>query len=305
MATKNLVPFTNPNMPYIYNDPVISKGTLVLVDMAHPAQPAAAGIPANGALLPNIAWKTAQRIIGTGTQSSLSAVFDIGPAFTSSVGVLERSGKGGLHAMMSPTTASGTGKGVAIHTPQEVVDYMLANPTHKYYYSLWFRPTRFANNTSRLAYIYMNSAGDASTQLLFAIGSASAASLPTSNKRLGYRRGRNSLRPSDDPTLAFPYSEPLMMNIAVDGNTGTVNVAGAAAQALSTLWQAGSYPSTVGASGNGFMSSIFWRATLEDLTAAGRSYGEMDMIDAALYAKQCQAAGGKFYADTYTTPAVP
>jgi hypothetical protein len=56
--------FTDTTRAILRDDPVLAAGSLLLLDYAHPARPLAAGVPANGALLPNLAFSTAAAMIG-------------------------------------------------------------------------------------------------------------------------------------------------------------------------------------------------------------------------------------------------
>lgn len=49
-------------------------------------------------------------------------------------------------------------------------------------------------------------------------------------------------------------------------------------------------------------SAIFYRFYLEDLTLSGRTWAEVDALDARLFASAF-APGGRYYADTFTDPA--
>lgn len=52
----------------------------------------------------------------------------------------------------------------------------------------------------------------------------------------------------------------------------------------------------------GAPSFALYRLYIEDMTVSGRDYAEVEAIDLAAYTREF-AAGGKFYGDTFTTPA--
>lgn len=298
--------FTDVTLPILHDDPVLTEGSLVLVDLAHPASTTVSGVPASGDPLPNVAWKEAARVLGSGDATTLAANWEKGSALSGSVGTIERSGKGGIHVILSATTSPGTGKGAGIRPAQAVADWIVDNPTHAYYASVWFKMTRYGENTANTAAISLHSSPSTSGALLYDI--ASAGTYPTTTARLGYRRSRDGdWRPSITAAVTPPFAEPLICNVAVNGYTGTNTLTGSSAKNEMALWANGMFAPftgthTVGAS-YGYQSKVFWRTYLEDLTVSGRTYSEVDALDFAEYTKQCLTSGGRYYADTYTDPA--
>ena len=295
--------FSDTTLPVLRDDTRLTYGSLALIDPSHPANPWASGyIPNDADTVPNIAWKEAAALLGAGTQASLAGLVTKPTQFTSAVGVLERSSKGGLHAIMSASAAFGTGKGMGIRPAQGIADWIVANPTHKYYISLWMKITRFNNENGSPMGFALNSSPSQAAQSLALIGGAND-NLPSGAARLGQRRSRLEWRLSSDAALAAPFADATFSNIAVNGNTGTANVTGSAAQAQMKLFGAGMV-TPFGTSTAGYRSELLWSAYLEDLTVSGRTYAQVDAIDYAEYQKQCLTAGGRYYNDTYTTPAL-
>lgn len=299
------VEVTDTDYPWevLRDDPRLRAGSLVLVDPAHPANSWDSGVPANGALVPNLAWREAKTVLGAGTQSTLSAVVEKSAAITGSLGKVERSTKGGLHVILSASTLLSAGQGVAIRLPQLVMDYMIANLNHSYFFSLWFKGTRFtSSNGAPHAFTLANATSD-TTSLWFVNNSAGPGSFPTAGKLLGYRRSITDLRVSSNAGLAAPYQSPVIFNGAVSGYTGTPVLTGSAAQAKNKLFSAGNMEwfregQTIAAA-----SRLFWCAAVEDLTVSGVSYAEADAADLAEYTKHVLTSGGRYYGDTYTDPA--
>ncbi len=302
-GSKIVVPIVNPSLAYRYDDPILSEGSLALLDFTHPANPADEGVPTNGATFPNIAWKECARAIGSGTETTLQPTFVIGGAITGSVGTLERSSLGGLHCTMSATTALGTGKGYAVLPPQLVVDHLVDNPTNSYYVSAWVRFTRWGENTGRVLAYYLNSSPNSTNQVLVEVGASSSGTGPAAKVAGKFTRSRASWMPSQDATLP-ELGEEVFVSASVDGNTGTVNVSGATALALTAMLHAGGLIGSMAGGNVGFQSKLFRRAYIEDLTLSGRTWAQVDAIDQAEWTKQCNTVGGRYYNDTYTTPAL-
>jgi hypothetical protein len=293
--------FSDTSLPVLYDDPILTEGSLVLIDPAHPANPWAAGVPADGTTVPNLAYKEAARAIGSGTEATLAAKYEKGVNLTSGVGVLERSGKGGLHVIMSASATAGTGKGTGIRPALPIVDWIVAHPNDDYYLSLWFKMTRFGNNTEAAAGLSLSASPSLSSQDLAAI--ATGGNYPIGVNRIGNRLTRSVWQPSGDAAVTPPFADPIFASVAVSAYTGTPTLTGATAQAQMKLFGAGSLTPFIG-SGAGFTSRLLWRAYLEDLTVSGRSYATVDALDYAEYQKQCLTVGGRYYNDTYTTPAL-
>jgi hypothetical protein len=297
--------FSDPSLPVLRDDPILTAGSLLLVDPAHPAKQWPAGVPANNGTVPNLAWKEAVAAIGSGTESALAAVIERSSAITGALGLVERSAKGGLHVILSATTLLASGQGVAIRPGQPVIDYMVANPNHAYFFSLWFKGTRFTNGNGAPHSFTLSSTQDTSN-LWFVNNSAGPGSFPITgagSKNLGSRRSLTDLRTGTNPALTPPYSSPVIFNGAVSGYTGTPALTGAAALAKNKVFNAGNIDwfkegATVAAA-----SRLFWRAYIEDLTVSGRSYQQVDGIDFAEYQKQVLTTGGRYHGDTYTDPA--
>src|SRR5690242_14691241 len=116
--------FTDTSLPVLYDDAVLSPGALVLYDLNHSLNPtsgainATSGTPTNGAVVSNLAWKTASTIIGSGTQSSLSGAVGVTGNFVAGVGSptgkAERSTKGGLHVVASQAASLASGDSVTL-----------------------------------------------------------------------------------------------------------------------------------------------------------------------------------------------
>jgi len=305
VGVKTVVPaFTNSALPRLPDHPLLAEGSLALIEPGNQISPLV-GVSSSGSALYNVAWKQAKRTIGSGDSTTLAASWETGSALTSSIGVIERSSKGGIHVIMSQGASPGTGRGCGIRPPLPIADYIANNPSHLFYASTWFRMTKFGENSSQVAgYALSSSPSQTTPNLMLSIGPA--ATYPSTANRLYYRRSRNSdWRPSQDSAVTPPYAESMFCNVLVNGYSGTPSLTGSAAQAQMAMFAAGQFgpfsgTHTVGAT-YGFSSRLLWLSYIEDLTVSGRSYAQVDALDYGLYTAAL-ASGGAYYNDTYTTP---
>jgi hypothetical protein len=278
--------FTDLTLPTLRDDPVMSSGTLALIDPSHPATAWAAGVPANAATLPNIAHVEAAALLGVADNAALSAVFNTYGSLSGAKGKIERTGKGGLHGIVSQAPGIANGDGAMLGLPAAIRSYMFANKTHKFYVSVWNRTTRvpIANAGTNLE---IGSGGN-STRFVFY---------------------RSDVGWTYDTSLAADVRngtpQALGNNFASLGVTPNNTPLTVAPTNAASVW--GMPPGSFNAAVSGWVtqlpSRIFYRLYVEDLTASGRAYAEVDALDNAEYTKQVLTAGGRYYGDTFTDPA--
>lgn len=290
------VTFTDPReLPALRRDSILpAAGALALFDPTHPAKPWEPGVPAHNAKVPNLAWDQAAAVLGAGTEQTLQGdIYSVGLAGTD--GLVERTVKGGLHGIISPTAKNPTTDpkvGLVVGIPAAVYDYTRANVNHDYYVSIWFRTTREPSdrtNSKVFASIMVQ------TQYLAAFGYGGGNEGTFRGTLIGqtaptFASGAPRFTNlSSQPNAAyadekFSYSvDPGQRSLFVVGNRNFNN------QATVCRGKAGSY--------------ILYRAYLEDLTVSGRAHAEVSAIDQALFARACTQAGGRYYGDTFTDPA--
>lgn len=288
------VSFTDNTLPRYADDQIITTGSLLLVDPMHEADPWAAGVPLNGTRLPNIAAAQAKQLVGSSME--VRPQFMIGGAgLDAAYTKIERTGKGGLHGIISQTTVA-VDRGFRLAFPAAILDYMQNNPTHDWYASIWYKTTRTTGATA-----------DSSTPFISGKGAASSASSGydyafrsritrpnASSDTLGVRPGftgtdvlGNMLR----TTGSNGYSGTLP---ATDAQAGSVAQWGHTAGGLLH----GQSNSVL----NNFPSFVLYRMYLEDLQVSGRTYAQVDALDLSLYTKAMETAGGRYYSDTFTAP---
>ena len=273
--------FTDADLPILTSDPMLRAGSLALIEPANPINPWPAGVPAAGYQVPNLAAKQTRALIGVAGDATF-----INGGFTDPAsGKLERTGKGGLHGLISQakdaSTHTSTSAGVTLS--EKVWDYVAANQGHAYYASIWHRTTRGPIS------------GKFPVQALLSSGSTTANYLYSM---------QNSTRPAAAYTDSFVGARgtmgdtsPALRNVGVKRVTGAMDPATATAS-KSREFGWGRFRQ----SGSGFYSWVFYRYYLEDLTVSGRTYAEADAADLAL-ASKAFGAGGRYAGDTFTDPA--
>jgi hypothetical protein len=279
--------FVNPAFPKIYDDRMMSDGSLFLFDPSH-TNGHITGVPADGAVVPNIAHEIAAAQIGSGDATTLGGLFFNNLAATD--GVLQRTSKLGLHGIMSQATAaSSRGAGIRMSDPikQRILDVL---PAHDLYVSMWTNRSRvaLAGSGALNPADFIGTNLSASTSNYWAILDM-AAIRPTTSENIGSiaSPGHNSLGPT-------------FKALAVDSFKGTEPTVLSNFPCRQT-WGA---PASTGWSGqnNKAASYVLYRLYIEDLTVAGRTYAEAMALDKALF-DAAFAEGGRFYDDSFSDPA--
>lgn len=267
------ISFSDSSLPILYDDAIMSTGSLILVDPAHSANPLS-GVPTNGVSIPNIAWKTAAAILGSGDSSSLASTFNDGHQAADAI--VERSGKGGIHGIYSKVNNTNDGRGIWIQGAAAIKTYMGANQGHSFYMSMWSRKTRIETTGHRI----MQFAQGGNFNLIVQDQGFSAGTLQGSYQSPATSAVGNEFRAAAGYGSA--YSTAFYLAMAEMGNVLDYN--------------SGS------AYGNKASSYILYRSYLEDLTVSGRTYAQVQAIDQALWTA-AMASGGRFNGDTFTDPA--
>jgi len=262
---------------HITPTPILTSGSLVLVE---PAVSWAAGVPANGSTVPNDAATQAATTIGSaaptlGFRSNL-----LGAGL-----VLERTAKGGLHGIV--TQGASTGAYSDIQFPSTVKSWLLANPTHDMYLSMWIDVTKVASSGTATSIMGVHNIATSTTNLLAFTGNTTAPANGAATALGARNRG---------PVTAVGTK---LTNIAASDWSGTVPSTVGNMVASSAQWgEVGNINIVTAARGTG-ASYVLYRMYLEDLTVSGRTYADVDALDNALYT-EAFGAGGAYSGDTYT-----
>lgn len=298
MGTKIALPetFTASTGKVLLDDYILppNGGALVLMDVNHSLGGLGTeSVPADLARIPNIAWKQAAALYGSGDRDSLALLLDRtdGTNF-----VLERTGKKGLHGYQSGDIAANVGAVLRLGpTSNAFQDYMYAHLSNKFYLSAWDRVTRVATASGGVfpAFEGVQNTNSSTGSFIAYLDSKSTTDggQPAADnaRRLGARitPGQNSLGNT-------------FRNVAANGWTPGAGLPTSAAQVRNqiALWGAvEAYTSYL--AGRYAPSFILYRVYLEDLTVSGRTWAQVDAIDKAMF-DAAFAAGGKFFGDTFT-----
>lgn len=256
-------------------DPILTDGSLVLVDPAHPASPWPSGVPASSATVPNLANTQAAALIGA--PAALTFVNGI----TAADGKVERSGKGGLHVALS-RTGDVLNHLAGINLGNALKAYLEAHPTNDLYLSWWGKYTRAADTTaSDVAFAAAvrgeNDGGKWVGVGQYAPTGALSAQPPAGTRRLGIRGTTTA-----DGTFQSVGGTDFGSQTVVDPRL-------VAHGPISSTWL------------HKAPSVLTWRVYLEDLTVSGRTYADVDAMDWAAF-QAATGSGGRYNGDTYTNP---
>lgn len=303
----------DPTLPLSKIDPILPDdgGAVWLVDVAHPAAAWPAGVPANGASIPNLVSLQPECGIDGLTPPPLSYVTD--GLITGPIGLVERTEKLGLHVIMSQTAQGDYYTHTSSKYYARIENFKVGVTTtpfstwlygtdgsdgawqHSWYQSIWLLPTRAAL-TGKSQYWVAELAVSASRHHTALVANpdiaSSSAHLPASGS--GVRAG--SIR-------NVAVGAPRFNAAASTGRFGT-NPTGANGM-IATAFEQGHHTSanllTTAKEANPSMG--FYRSYLEDLTVSGRTFEEVAALDQELFTIDCLTEGGRFYDDEYTSPA--
>ena len=273
------VTFSDTTLPVLRDDPLLSSGSLILVDVGH-SKGRLQSVPSNGALISNIAGSIAAEIVGTASVSP-----DIATGFASNAMLPELTAKGGLHVIKSKVNDLNNTR-FTLRIPAAIKAYLLANKSHSFYFSIWQQVTRKFDAADMPLAVLAESAYTNDFLINIQVnGNPGGASTNTLGKASNL-----------DPSAATGSGKH---QVAASKATGNLNN-----MAYTDLFIFGGCPSA------GVMNSalhkggsqVMYRVYLEDLTVSGRAYAEVKTQDDALF-QAAFAPGGKFYGDTYTDPA--
>lgn len=300
LVTMLPIEFTDKAMKTILADEILSKGSLMLLDPSHPVAPWPAGVPSNNDRLQNIADISASRIV-TG---------EIRPSFQWEANMaagsfIERTKKAGLRVGVSAgqTTLSGAN----IVMPDPILQYMLNNQSHEFYFSMWSYVTRTAEYTQTdepHMHIYR------SLQLngyprggVVSISAQGNWERPTGDDQTGRFASSTNSVGAQFRNIAGHISgkrndagDPLtIVDFAQNKHKALVSLGPANDESLYTAAKSVS-PGV----GRLLQSWNFYRVYIEDLTVSGRTYDDVSAIDRALYTKEVLNTGGRYANDEWT-----
>lgn len=197
----------------------------------------------------------------------------------------ERTTKGGLHVIISQTNNNTAFQGLSINPGSGLLNWILGNPNHEFYYSVWDVLTRAALSPQP-PFASLASNTSAGLIALYADGTVQ---LPSGANQLGTKQA-----PATWSTLG-PRFKSVGINGPVGGPLSTV----AYNYNLAQFGPVGGW-NNAGNYGNKSASRILQRIYMEDLTISGRSYADVEARDYALW-QEANSAIGRYYGDTFVT----
>lgn len=274
--------FTDLTLPKLKVDSILPDGDGALA-LFIPSITPSLTLPAGASTIDNLVWDRAKVLIPAATEASLRGIttknFSSGAS-----GIAEFSAKRGIHVINSQTV-SAQNQGYSIVLPDDIRSYIVANPAHKYFFSLWGRTTRGTTDVTA-QYTMFGICGQNINNTLLSLF-VTANNNPNFTA-LGNRAG-----------TSFATVAPFVRNTAVNGFSA-VSTAPTLGNLLAYI-QVGSRDVFYVQDVNKASSAIIYKFYMEDMTVSGRTYAEIDAIDNALYTAAF-AVGGKYYGDTFTAP---
>lgn len=295
MATGKLqrvaVEFTDTTAPMlITRDELESRGSIFLFDGNH-AFGQFAGLPVQGAAIPNVLSNKAALLMGVAESLTHSVVQSL-PIPVVGVFKAERTTKGGIHGLITQAGGQTSRQNYFWRAGKPVQEYMRDHPNNTFYVSFWEKITRKAVTgapSPQAPFYFVNGlASTANFRFHF------EASLPSPRQGTPTNRGYKAVPAIGDADVVNGTNR--FSSLGVQGNTGNGPVS-----ADPINMGVGTEAAWNGVGYNKAASRIIYRAYIEDLTVSGRTYEEVEAIDFALYTAAF-AVGGKFYGDTYTDP---
>lgn len=274
-------------------DPIEAAGSLLLLDWTHPAGASAAGLPASGTVLRNLVDANARRLYGGGSAAQAATTLTYAN-LTGARGRIERTGKGGLHVVVSQADDRVTDMvhpWAALSLPALFATRQFQLPTNDLYVSAWVRVTRGNRHGTILGRGELIASGLDLRRTNYTVRVANVGGI--GGLDLGYRYVN-----MDTPGVF----------LANNGSTGWSAAPLSATDFRPNLVAFGHADPNTSHSPDfthraRWPSWVLYRLYAEDLTVSGRTYAQVDDLDLQLYTREVLTAGGRYYGDTYTDPA--
>lgn len=290
-------PSTRPKVDTLHPLLPENGGALLLVEPGAPNGLGFAGVPANGSAVPNIAKSQALAAISGATEAAVTPALGYGTFIpdggSTPRGKIERTAKGGLHTIFRPADESVTTGLGQLHSEIRMtnagpfVAFLEARKaTDSFFWTSWFVdtyiPSGILNTYDDVLHAHSNTAASGNYMIR-------QGSVQSQNADLGSKNAANAV------------------NVATYASAGTNDAVGTSPlQALVTMLT-GIYGSLNTYNGGGstygkHRSRAHYLVYLEDLTISGRTYAQVEAINAAAHAAAF-GPKGRYAGDTWTNPA--
>lgn len=268
----------------ILRDPIESVGSLFLFDGAR-QYGQFSGLPPASQTIPNVLSDRAAALLSAHA-SSLDLTVASG-SITSKAGIFlaERTGKGGIHGISTLSGNQTTADYYVLLAPDVIRAHIQNNPTRSFYASIWSVVTRQGIHNAANQSIFHQAPN--TNNLVFAFPGGT----PSYGNNLGFSTSPSGHDYGTGPTVPYARFGALGWSQHIGAGPGTSPLE----------FGVGNFGAWSGFNQNKTASRIIYRAYLEDLTASGRTFAQVQAIDYALF-QAAFAPGGKFADDTYTSP---
>ncbi|MGA6128847.1 MULTISPECIES: hypothetical protein [unclassified Microbacterium] len=292
-------PSTRPKVNTLHPLLPENGGALLLVE---PGAPGGLGFPTAGVVPPsnnyvkNIALAQALAAIPGSDELKVSPQLYYGSFLADGAtrGKIERTAKGGLHTLIRPADESVTTGLAELHSELRftgaaggLVAFLEARKaTDSFFWTTWFIDTYIPSGAST-----------SYDDMMYAISNTAAS---------GNFLVR--LRPNSNENADLGSKLPVnQVNVATYGSAGTNDQTGTSPIQNVHAMLTGPYGSLNSYNGGGatygkHRSRAYYLAYIEDLTISGRTYAQVEAINAAAHAAAF-GPGGRYAGDTWTNPA--
>lgn len=275
-------------------DRILTDGSLVLFDTANPMGDWTAGVPADGGYIDNLARDFIGALITASNEDAYRGPVSKSANLFTTKARFERTARGGLHGIVSQTQTINSGEGYAISLPNAAKQYVVNNPGHTYFISVWKRQTRsikgldpVADRNPAFLSLAAYPSPDVNNLAVFSKNGINMAN------RTGYRgTGAESDQVEDWQGI---------YNAAGSGWNGTAPTSISSFYGYVTEF---ARPANGNSTVSGHPSFIFYRFYMEDLTVSGRSYATVDALDQALFDEAFNSSTGRYRNDHFSAPNV-
>lgn len=295
------VSFNNDELPRFTVDPILTTGSVWLVDPTHPIEPWGPGVPENMDTVPNLVAHHPE-FLPDDVEDAMEVSFVADGNLANEFGTVERTTKGGLHIILGRDgiddflSHSGGKYYAALQhvcnpTPTEWSTRMYGTTgangayQHSFYLSTWMHITR--------------EQGDNGDEPYYAslFGRASQGHLTVAHRMKTSTGHRQS-----------PQIKDVTEGVHFNASSSPSPLSTATMSSTTDLWAypfiGGHVPSYNRLAGTREYapSMILYRSYLEDLTVSGRTFEQVAAIDQAMFERDCLTPGGRYYGDEFTDP---
>lgn len=282
---------TNANLPILgFNEQEIVPGSLLYLE---PARDGLSTTPAAGDTFANFARGSLAALTGEDMSACDATMSDVGSGAASR---LERTSKNALHGFFDQTVASAGTQDFKIGLPQCLIDYIIANDGHEFYFDAIIRGTQdpvYNAAANSLAWMGGIFDGTSASDTQFGFKNQSDSDLSDANNHLIYPASSYDgvlFSGRDIWSDALSHIRAARESNATSLGSETVG---------EVAWVGPKAPGDILQGGSGF---VFYNMYIEDCTASDRSYVDALAWRTAQYAIDF-AEGGRYYGETWTDPA--